>query len=81
VSNWGVTAIQAALALLTNRENALHDPALDERIIEACNTAGGIDGGITFGTEPAVDGIPISGYSAVTALAQDLVKRALRALS
>lgn len=78
VSNWGATTIQAALALLTGREASVHDPTLDERIIKACNAAGGVNGGIGgFGTEPAVDGVPLPEYSAVTALAQYVVKRAL----
>lgn len=79
ISNWGATAIQAALALLTSNEAALHNPAHDKRIIEACNASGGVDGGITFGTEPAVDDVALPAYSAITALALDIIKRTLRA--
>lgn len=77
VSNFGATALQAALALVTGKKEAMHNVKIEERVLEWCNASDGIDGGETFGTEPAVDDIPIPAYSSITALAEDMVNRAL----
>ncbi|MDP6706464.1 MAG: DUF4392 domain-containing protein [Alphaproteobacteria bacterium] len=44
VSNWGASAIAAALAAELDRPELMHDQATEARMLEACIAAGGIDG-------------------------------------
>lgn len=76
-SNWAVTALQGALALVTGNRHALHTTEVDRRTLEACSAAGGIDGGVNYNTDPAVDDIPWSGYRVVVDACRDIVDRAL----
>jgi hypothetical protein len=77
VSNWGATALEGALALVTEEAAVLHDVDVDRRVLEACVAAGGIDGGVSYGTELAVDDVPWTGYRAIVELVNDVVSRAL----
>lgn len=56
MSNWGCYGIEAALAFLQKRPGLVHSPAQEERIIRACQMAGGIDA-IHASTEFGVDGL------------------------
>jgi hypothetical protein len=56
VSNWGVTGVIAALALLLGRADLMHDPELEVRSIDLCTAFGGIDG-LLMAPELGVDGI------------------------
>jgi D-glutamate cyclase len=56
MSNWGCYGIEAALAFLLKRPKIVHSPAQEERIIRACQMAGGIDA-IYACTEFGVDGL------------------------
>jgi hypothetical protein len=76
-SNWGVTALEGAIALVTGNRHALHTVDVDWRALKACSDAGGIDGGVNYNTDPAVDDIPWSGYRAVVEVCRDIVDRAL----
>lgn len=44
VSNWGCYAIQAALAILTEKPEIAHTSALEKHLIEAAASAGLVDG-------------------------------------
>ena len=76
-SNWAVTALQGALALVTGNRHALHTTEIDRRTLEACSLAGGIDGGVNYNTDAAVDDIPWAGYRVVIDACRDIVDRAL----
>jgi len=76
-SNWAVTALEGAIALTTSKRHALHTTDLDWRTLNACSSAGAIDGGVNYNTDPAVDDIPWSGYRAVIDVCRDIVDRAL----
>lgn len=76
-SNWAVTALEAAMALLKGDRHVLHSRGTDRRALHACSAAGAIDGGVNYNTDPAVDDIPWSGYRAVIDLCRDIVDRAL----
>lgn len=76
-SNWAVTALEGAIALATGKRHALHTTDVDRRTLEACSSAGAIDGGVNYNTDPAVDDIPWSGYRAVVDVCRDVVDRAL----
>ncbi|MBX9651967.1 MAG: DUF4392 domain-containing protein [Xanthobacteraceae bacterium] len=56
MSNWGCYGIEAALAFLLKKPKLVHSPAQEERIIRACQMAGGIDA-IYASTEFGVDGL------------------------
>ena len=76
-SNWAVTALEGAIALVTGNRHALHTNSVDWRTLSACSAAGGIDGGVNYNTDPAVDDIPWPGYRAAVDLCRDIVDRAL----
>jgi hypothetical protein len=57
VSNWGGYGLSAMIAYLKEMPNALHTPADERRMIEACTAAGGADGAFAR-TSFTVDGIP-----------------------
>lgn len=76
-SNWAVTALEAAIALVSGNRHALHTTDLDFRTLSACSAAGAIDGGVNYNTDPAVDDIPWAGYRAAVDLCRDIVDRAL----
>ena len=76
-SNWAVTALEGAIALITGKRHALHTTELDWRTLNACSSAGAIDGGVNYNSDLAVDDIPWSGYRAVVEVCRDIVDRAL----
>lgn len=76
-SNWGATALAGALALITGNRHALQTTAMDKRTLEACSNAGGIDGGVNYNTDLAVDDIPWPGYRTAVDACRDIVDRAL----
>jgi hypothetical protein len=66
VSNWGAYGIVAQLGRLTG-QRLLHAPADERRMIEACVTAGAVDG-LTRRPEPTVDALDADTHAAVVAL-------------
>jgi D-glutamate cyclase len=58
VSNWGAYAIVAALAILLNRRDLLHQPDAETALLEACRRTGLIDGasGYTTASADGLDG-------------------------
>lgn len=56
VSNWGGYGISAALAVLLDRPELLHDELAESRMLRACSMEGLIDGASGF-TEPTSDGL------------------------
>ncbi len=77
VSNWGCYAIQAALAILTNRRELAHTAAMEKHLIEASAAAGLVDGN-TGKCEPTVDGLPVEVHMGIVQLLAATVERALR---
>lgn len=55
ISNWGAYGIVAGLSLLSGR-NLLHTGRIDRSLLEACVSAGCVDG-LTAQSTPSVDGI------------------------
>jgi hypothetical protein len=76
MSNWGCYAIQAALAFLLKRPALMHSPAQEERIIRACQMAGGIDA-IYVSTEFAVDGLDGETSMACVQFLGNIVRKSL----
>jgi hypothetical protein len=77
VSNWGCYAIQAALAILTEKPELAHSAALEKHFIEAAAAAGLVDGNTGKG-EATVDGMPIEVHMGIVQLLAATVERALR---
>jgi D-glutamate cyclase-like, C-terminal len=81
VSNWGAYGIVAQLGRLT-RQPLLHTPTEERKMIDACVSAGAVDG-LTRRCEPTVDALDADTHAAVVALLGlswgDLSKRGERA--
>ena len=76
VSNWGCTAICAAMALRTGNSSLIHTPAAEARLLEVMTTSGLInsaDGVI----DPHVDGIRDTTHIALCEMAEAVVRKAL----
>lgn len=56
-SDWGAYGLSAAIAYLTGKPDALHDAHLEERVLEAANDNGFLDG--SGWCIPAIDGTPL----------------------
>jgi hypothetical protein len=76
MSNWGCYAIEAALAYLLKNPKLMHSGAQEERIIRACQMAGGIDA-IFVSTEFAVDGLDGETSMACVHFLGNIVRKAL----
>lgn len=72
VSNWGAYGIEACLAHLTERTDAMHDEVLEDLALRAAADAGLMDG-ITGHVEPSADGLRVEAHAAVVALLRSLV--------
>ena len=68
VSNWGAYGIVAALGRLAG-QTLLHTPEVERRVIEACVTAGAIDG-LSRRREATVDGLGLDVHTAFVRLLQ-----------
>jgi D-glutamate cyclase len=77
VSNWGCYAIQAALALLTGKQEIVHSAAMEKRLIEAAANAGLVDGN-TGKCEATVDALPIEVHMGIAELMAAAVQRGLK---
>jgi hypothetical protein len=77
VSNWGCYAIQAALAVMTEKPDLLHTAAMERRLVEAAANAGLVDGN-TGKCEPTVDGLPIEVHVGIVELLATTAQRGIR---
>ena len=77
VSNWGCYAIQAALALLTGKQQIVHSAAMEKRLIEMAANAGLVDGN-TGKCEATVDALPIEVHMGIAELMAAAVQRGLK---
>lgn len=69
VSNWGAYAVAAALAVLLNDMEVLHDSRTEEEMVIATVEAGARDGATSILSQ-AVDGIDLDGHLAFVRLLQ-----------
>ena len=76
VSNWGCTAICAALALRTGDARLIHTPAMEARLLEVM-TANGLINSADGVIDPNVDGIRDTTHIAVAELAEAITRKAL----
>ncbi|MGY1821326.1 glutamate cyclase domain-containing protein [Geodermatophilus sp. SYSU D00079] len=76
-SNWGCSALVAALAVLVPAHGpalrALLDPAVDAAVLDAATAAGAVDG-VTGAAGATVDGIPVPAYADLLAELRDLTR-------
>ncbi len=71
-SNWGAYGIAACLAALLNRQEVLHDPATESRMLHKCIDAGGFDG-FSHRPIPVTDGMPEAVHVAIVTLLNEIV--------
>src|SRR6266508_2091716 len=76
VSNWGCYGVEAALAILSQRPELLHDVDTERRMLAACVAAGAVDG-LTSRQILAVDGTSAEVQVAIVTLLGELVGKAL----
>lgn len=76
VSNWGCYAIQAALAILTGRDELAHSVELERRLLGEAPRIGLVDG-LTGRREPSVDGLPMEVHLSVVELLATVARRAI----
>lgn len=79
ISNWGAYGICAALALLKEDVDIMHDTATERRMVEACAHYGSVDG-ISMRPEPRVDGISLEGGQAIVTLLREAVTNGLKSV-
>ena len=73
VSNWGASAIAAALAAMLDRPEVMHDTDTESRMLHRCIDAGGIDG---FGCTPipVTDGMSEPAHIGICALLNEMIR-------
>lgn len=75
VSNWGCTAICAAMALRTSDQRIIHTPKMEARLLEVM-TANGLINSADGLIDPHVDGILDSTHIALSEMAQAITRKA-----
>jgi len=75
-SNWGAYAIIAAMAAVTGNADLLHTPEMEQRVLEACVNARGVDGS-TGRHILAVDGMPAEAQRAIVTLLGVIVRNGM----
>lgn len=76
VSNWGCTAICAAMALRMGDARLIHSPAMEARLLEVM-TANGLINSADGIIDPHVDGIRDTTHIALAEMAEAIVRKAL----
>lgn len=76
VSNWGCTAICAAMAMRTGDARLIHTPAMEQRLLEVM-TAQGLINSADGIIDPHVDGIPDTTHIALAEMVQAIARKAM----
>ena len=76
VSNWGCTAISAAMALRVSDPRLIHSPTMEARLLEVM-TANGLINSADGIIDPHVDGIRDTTHIAVAEMTDAIVRKAL----
>jgi hypothetical protein len=77
VSNWGAYGVSACLAYMLEDTEVLHDAHTEYRMLEACATAGAVDG--AYGSQIlAVDGIDWQTQQSVITMLHSIVANGLK---
>ncbi len=72
VSNWGCTAIAAAMAAITGNPRLLHTPEAESRLLDVMTAEGLINSAHGI-IDPNVDGLPKATHVAIAELARSIV--------
>jgi len=73
VSNWGAYGIEACLAVITGKPDALHTGEDELRMIRECVDAGGIDG-TTMVPRPSVDALPAKTHAMIVDMLGEIIR-------
>jgi len=74
ISNWGGYGIEACIAYITDKPEALHKPQHEEAILKSAVGAGAIDG-ISGRAEQSVDNVGVTTHSALIDILCELIKK------
>ena len=74
ISNWGAYGLEAMLAYLTNNEEILHTPDLEEVLLKSCVDAGAVDG-VSGRRILSVDGVPLEIHKMILSILRQLISR------
>jgi len=77
ISNWGAYAVSAMLAYLLRKPDALQDDDTERRMLEACATAGAVDGN-SGRPEVSADGVGLKGQQGLINLLHTIVENGLK---
>ena len=72
VSNWGTWGIEACIAAITKKPEALHSAEMEELVLDACVTSGAVDGA-TGWVDRNVDGVPFETHMSLLNVLRHLV--------
>jgi D-glutamate cyclase len=76
ISNWGAYGIEAAMALMLERPEVLHDRDVDARTHDLCAAAGANNDGPGL-LDPGADGVPARVHGHVVDLLHQMVRSGL----
>jgi len=74
ISNWGAYGIEACIAALTGRKEALHTPEDEEEMLKGSVSAGAVDG-VTGKPQPSVDGVPMKVHSSIVRILEGFIDK------
>jgi hypothetical protein len=72
ISNWGAYGIEACIAALTGRREALHAPEDEEEMLKGSLSAGAVDG-VTGRPQLSVDGVPMKVHSSLIRMLEGFI--------
>jgi hypothetical protein len=74
ISNWGAYGIEACIAHITGKPEALHTQQQESSMLQYATKAGAIDG-VTGHNEPSVDGVPGHIHPTIISILEALIKK------
>ncbi|MFD5224407.1 glutamate cyclase domain-containing protein [Microbacterium sp. NPDC058342] len=77
-SNWGAYAIEAVLAADLGRPELMHTPQMEQRVLQACLDAGGVEA-VDCSTKFLLDGFSGTASMALVELLGELVRKSVEA--
>jgi hypothetical protein len=72
ISNWGAYGIEACIAALQGRTEALHTPEEEEEMLKYSLESGAVDS-FTGKQEPSVDGVPLKVHTSLIRILEGLI--------
>jgi len=74
ISNWGAYGVEACIAALTGKKEALHTPVEEEKMLKYSLNAGAVDG-VTGKSEASVDSVPMKVHLSLIRMLEGFIKK------